>query len=66
VPAPNRAADLPARLPGGHAAADLFAFGHAQTPPALTRWMLLHAAGLQDKRSHRRPALAEPAGDQAQ
>jgi hypothetical protein len=60
VPAPTAP-----RSAGGHAAADLFAFGHVQTPHAPTPWMLLHAAGLQDKRSYRRPALAEPAGDQA-
>jgi hypothetical protein len=58
--------DLSARLSGGHAAADLFAFGHGQTPLGATRWVLLHPAGLEHEGSHRRPAFAEPAGDQPQ
>jgi hypothetical protein len=39
--------DLPAGLTGGHAAADLFAFGHAERPLRLVLGMVLYAAGLQ-------------------
>jgi hypothetical protein len=39
-PQPGR--DLPVRLAGGYAAADLFAFGHGQTPQGAARWVLLH------------------------
>jgi hypothetical protein len=63
-PQPRR--DLPARLAIGHTAADLLAFGHAQTPRRPTGRVLLHATGLQDERTHRGLALAHPAGDQPQ
>jgi hypothetical protein len=34
--------DLPARLASGYLTADLFAFGHAQTPHIAARWLPLH------------------------
>jgi hypothetical protein len=51
---------------GGYATADLFAFGHAQTPLRATRWVVLHAAGLEHEGAHRRAPFAQPASDQAQ
>jgi hypothetical protein len=58
--------DLPARLAGGHATADLLTLGHAETAGIAMRWLPLYAAGLEHEGPHRWPALAQPAGDQAQ
>jgi hypothetical protein len=49
--------DLPAGLAGGDAAADLFAFGPAQTSLPAAGWVLLSAAGLEHKGAHRRSPL---------
>jgi hypothetical protein len=57
---------LSAGLAGGDAAADLFAFGHAQTSLCTTGWVALHAAGLEDEGPDRRTPFAQPASDQPQ
>jgi hypothetical protein len=63
---PQPRGDLPAGLPGGHATADLLAFGHAQTLLRAMGRVPLYASGLQDERADRGSALAQPASDQPQ
>ena len=53
-------------VPSGHPAADLFAFGHGQTPQGATRWVALDTTGLEHEGPDRRAPFAQPAGDQPQ